>query len=83
MSRKKHKDITKSIITDTQLQEIIRTNEEIRKLKITHKPFTDNQKKFLDVGLSESTKLMFVNAQQEVQKHILAFIADYNFSTMV
>ena len=39
MSRKKHKDITKSIITDTQLQEIIRTNEEIRKLKITHKPF--------------------------------------------
>jgi len=79
MSRKKHKDITKSIITDTQLQEIIRTNEEIRKLKITHKPFTDNQKKFLDVGLSESTKLMFVNGPAGSAKTYISIYCGLQF----
>lgn len=61
MSRKKHEDVTKSIITDSQLQETIRNNQAIRKLKIKHKSFTDKQKQFLETALDPNTNLMFVN----------------------
>ena len=36
MSRKKQHDVTKSMITDSQLQESIKNNVEVRKLKIQH-----------------------------------------------
>lgn len=81
MSRKKHKDITKSIIQDTQLQDIIRTNDEVRQLKIKHKPFTDNQKKFLDIGLSDTTKLMFVNGPAGSAKTYISIYCGLKFLT--
>ena len=52
MSRKKQKDATKSMITDSQLQETIKNNQDIRKLKITHKKFTESQNKFLDIAFA-------------------------------
>ena len=53
MSRKKQHDATKSMITDSQLQESIKNNVEVRKLKIQHKEFTESQNKFLEIAHSE------------------------------
>lgn len=72
MSRKKQKDATKSMITDSQLQETIKNNQDVRKLKITHKKFTESQNKFLDIALNEKTQLMFVNGPAGCSKTYLS-----------
>ena len=72
MSRKKQHDVTKSMITDSQLQESIKNNVEVRKLKIQHKEFTESQNKFLEIALGEKTQLMFINGPAGCSKTYLS-----------
>jgi len=60
MSSKKSKTVTKNVIGECHLQDSIRGNQLSRKLKIKHKPFTDRQKEFINIALSENTQMMFI-----------------------
>ena len=79
MSRKKQHDVTKSMITDSQLEASLNNNQEVRHLRIKHKPFTDSQKTFLDIALKESTKLMFVNGPAGSAKTYISIYCGLSF----
>ena len=81
MSRKKHDDITKSTLTDSELQDTIRNNQEVRKLRIQHKPFTDKQKQFLENALDPKTNLMFVNGPAGSSKTYVSIYCGLRYLT--
>ena len=61
MSTKKSKSATKHMMSADILQEEMSHNQLCRPLKILHKKFTEKQKTFIDLCLSDNTKLMFVD----------------------
>jgi phosphate starvation-inducible protein PhoH and related proteins len=61
MSTKKSKSATKNMMSADILQTEMSNNQLCRPLKILHKNFTDKQKDFIKIAISEETNLMFVD----------------------
>jgi phosphate starvation-inducible PhoH-like protein len=61
MSTKKSKSATKNMMSSYELQEEMSKNQLCRPLKVNHRPFTEKQKKFINISNDDGTKLMFVD----------------------
>lgn len=72
MSSKKTKTVNKNLLGTCHLESDLRRNQLARKLKIHHKEFTDKQKEFINIALSEDTQLMFVDGPAGTAKTYLS-----------